>query len=42
MSVIEAYHKSDAAGEYKNAWDCFEVTGFSQSKWMAEIYVPEN
>ena len=33
-SPLEAYYKKK-----KNAWECFEATGYSQTKWMNEIYV---
>ena len=38
-AVIEAYHKTKQAGKYKNAWECFQKTGFSETKWLTEIYV---
>jgi hypothetical protein len=39
MAALEVFHKSKQAGDYKNAWNCFQVTGYSESKWMTEIYV---
>ena len=38
-ALIEAYHKTKQAGKYKNAWDCFQKTGYSETKWLTEIYV---
>ena len=40
-ALIEAYHKTNQAGKFQNAWECFKVTGFSETKWMTEIYVGE-
>ena len=40
-ALIEAYHKTKQAGKYQNAWECFKVTGFSETKWLTEIYVAE-
>jgi ABC-type glycerol-3-phosphate transport system substrate-binding protein len=32
-SPLEAYYKKK-----KNAWECFEATGYSETKWTKEIY----
>ena len=36
MSPLEAYYKKG-----KNAWECFDTTGFSQTKWEREIYAAD-
>ncbi len=33
---LQAYWKKG-----KNAWECFEATGYSETKWMNEIYVAD-
>lgn len=33
---LEAFYKKG-----KTAWECFEVTGFSATKWQSEIYVAD-
>ena len=40
-SPYEVYYKTGLMGEakYKNAWACFERTGYSSDKWMNEVYV---
>ena len=37
-SPLEAYYKTAEKKSYKNAYECFRATGFSQSKWMSEVY----
>lgn len=40
-AVIEVYELTNKAGKFKNAWECFKATGYSETKWMTEIYVED-
>ena len=40
--ILDAYYKTDSAGEYKDAWDCFKATGVTKSVWDEEIYTPNS
>lgn len=38
-SPLQAYWRMEEKGKYKNAWDCFTQTGFTETKWKGEIWV---